>query len=61
MRTVDMQGNTLLHYAASEGNAGLIQKLLELGADKKAQNLAGETPADVAVRWKQSGSVALLR
>jgi ankyrin repeat protein len=57
----DMQGNTILHYAASEGNTGLIQKLLELGADKKAQNLAGETPADVAVRWKQTSSVALLR
>lgn len=39
---------TALHQAAFEGNAGVVQELIDLGADVKAHSRARQTPAGVA-------------
>ncbi|MDR0785282.1 MAG: ankyrin repeat domain-containing protein, partial [Treponema sp.] len=49
----DRSGNTILHYAAQYGNTEEVKQILELGADKTAQNISGDAPADVAARWKR--------
>jgi ankyrin repeat protein len=56
----DSSGNTILHYAAKEGNAGTVSLLLELGANKALKNIAAESPADIARRWNKSDVAALL-
>jgi ankyrin repeat protein len=60
IRARDSSGNTVLHYAAKKGNPGLIALLLELGANKSIKNIAAESPADIAQRWNQRESAALL-
>ncbi|MDR0411720.1 MAG: ankyrin repeat domain-containing protein, partial [Treponema sp.] len=49
----DRSGNTILHYAAQYGTIEEVRQLLELGADKTMQNISGDTPADIAARWKR--------
>ena len=45
----DFHGNTPLHYAALEGNTGIVRFLLsKTGIDRFAANNKGETPADFA-------------
>ncbi|MDR3192810.1 MAG: ankyrin repeat domain-containing protein, partial [Treponema sp.] len=56
----DASGNTILHYAARYGNPELISLLLELGANKDLKNIAAERPADIAIRWDQMETAALL-
>jgi ankyrin repeat protein len=56
----DASGNTILHYAARYGNPELISLLLELGANKDLKNIAAERPADIAIRWDQPETAALL-
>lgn len=41
---VDNEGNTALHYAATEGNLGIIQILLDHGASASIKNKAQWTP-----------------
>jgi ankyrin repeat protein len=53
IRGADRSGNTILHYAAQYGTVEEVRQLLELGADKTAQNISGDTPADTATRWKR--------
>jgi ankyrin repeat protein len=60
IRAQDSSGNTVLHYAAKKGNPHLIALLLELGANKGVKNIAAESPADIAQRWNQRESAALL-
>ena len=44
-----MYGDTPLHFAAEDGQEyGLIESLLEAGADPKAINDPGETPWELA-------------
>jgi len=57
----DGTGNTILHYAAQTGNANLIALLLELGANKTTRNIAAESPADIALRWKHNSAAELLQ
>jgi hypothetical protein len=38
----------------------MISLLLSLGANKTARNIASETPADVAQRWRNNEAAALL-
>jgi len=57
----DSTGNTVLHYAAQAGNPDLITVLLELGANKATRNIASESPADIAQRWKHERAAALLQ
>jgi ankyrin repeat protein len=57
----DRSGNTILHYAAQYGTFEEISQLINLGADKYAQNISGDTPAEAAARWKRPDIVAALQ
>ncbi len=57
----DIQGNTILHYAAKTSSAETISKLLSYGLDTSVKNISGETPYMTAVRWKRSAAVQLLK
>ncbi len=56
----DMRGNTLLHYAARLADQETLERLLDLGLDKNAKNVSGETPYDVARNWKKMDNARLL-
>jgi ankyrin repeat protein len=56
----DPSGNTILHYAARQGKPEAITLLLELGANKSIRNIAAESPADIARRWRQNQAAAML-
>jgi ankyrin repeat protein len=56
----DASGNTILHYAAKNGDSSTITQLIEMGANKGIKNIAAESPADIAQRWKHVEAVALL-
>jgi ankyrin repeat protein len=56
----DASGNTVLHYAAHYGNTALILQLIEMGANKGIKNIAAESPADIAERWRHPEAAALL-
>jgi len=45
--TRDPYRNTLLHTAIMMGNPGIIQKLIDLGADLRIKNKKGESSADL--------------
>jgi ankyrin repeat protein len=57
----DSSGNTILHYGAKTGSTETISRLIELGADKSARNIAGESPADLARRWNRADLIPLLQ
>ena len=44
----DANGNSVLHIAAMKGSIGMIKILLEYGATKDLNNIAGKTPGDLA-------------
>lgn len=56
----DVRGNTLLHYAARLADKETLECLLDLGLDKNAKNVSGETPYDVARNWKKMDNAKLL-
>jgi ankyrin repeat protein len=56
----DASGNTVLHYAARQGDSDAISLLLELGANKTLKNIAAESAADIARRWNHLDNAALL-
>jgi len=45
----DNSDNTLLHYAAKEGNLDLIELLIKEGADIDAKNDDNKTPFELAL------------
>ena len=53
----DMQGNTILHFAAKTSNAETITNLVKYGLDKDIRNVAGETPYIIAKRWHRPDTV----
>lgn len=57
----DTAGDTILHYAARMANAAQVSHLLELGLDRMAKNLSGETPAEMAARWNRPEIAGLLK
>lgn len=57
----DLQGDTILHYAARLANDVTVNHLLALGLDKSAKNYSGETPSQMAARWKNSDVSDLLK
>ncbi len=57
----DMQGDTIMHYAARAADADTITHLLSLNIERKTKNLSGETPADMAARWGRSEIAVMLR
>lgn len=57
----DIQGNTILHYAAHSASAETVQKLLSFGLDTGVRNISGETPYMTALRWKRADIAHLLQ
>lgn len=57
----DIQGNTILHYAAQKSDPATIRKLLSYGLDVNVKNISGETPYMTAVRWKRNDAAAVLQ
>lgn len=53
LKAKDKKGNTLIHYAASQGNIQLIKELVSKGLDIKAKNESGETALFFAARGKR--------
>ena len=56
----DSSGNTILHYAARQGDASVISLLIALGAQRDVRNIAQESPAEIATRWRHDDAVMLL-
>jgi len=57
----DIQGNTILHYAAKTSNVETVKLLLSYGISTNIKNVAGDTPYTVAVRWKRPDIAELLK
>ena len=60
-KMTDVQGNTILHYAAKTCTADLVQKLISYGIDKSVKNISGDTAYTIAVRWRRPEIAALLK
>ena len=56
----DIQGNTILHYAAKTCTVDTVKTLLSYGIEKNVKNVSGDTPYTIAVRWKRPDVAALL-
>ena len=48
INTVDLEGRSPLHFAATEGSVACARVLLSSGAIKEVQDIFGHTPADNA-------------
>jgi len=59
--STDIQGNTILHYAARISNVETIKLLLSYGLDVNIRNIYGETPYTTAVRWHRTEAAQLLK
>ena len=57
----DIQGNTILHYAAKTSSVETVKTLLSYGISTNVKNVAGDTPYTVAVRWKRPDIAELLK
>ncbi|WP_296706716.1 ankyrin repeat domain-containing protein [Treponema sp. UBA7570] len=60
-RKTDTAGDSILHYAARLANDVQVRHLLELGLDRTAKNLSGETPSKMAARWNRPAIAELLK
>ena len=60
-KMTDVQGNTILHYAARMSNEGTVQKLLSFGLDKTIKNVSGDTAFTIATRWRRTNIANLLK
>lgn len=47
--------------AAGQGHLGILEWLIEMGANMSVNNNAGETPKDVAARFAQLAAVKILK
>ena len=47
--------------AAGQGHLGVLEWLIEMGANMTVNNNAGETPKDVAARFAQLAAVKMLK
>ena len=56
----DIQGNTILHYAAKTSSQEIVQTLLSYGLDTNVKNVSGDTPYTIAVRWRRNDIAPLL-
>ncbi|MEE1059293.1 MAG: ankyrin repeat domain-containing protein [Treponema sp.] len=57
----DIQGNTILHYAAKTSTVSTIKTLISYGLDVDAKNISNETPYMTAVRWKRNDAAKVLQ
>jgi ankyrin repeat protein len=60
INALDSSGNTILHYAARQGNLQMISLLIVLGAPVEVKNIAAESPYEIALRWNHPEAAALL-
>ncbi len=61
VNTMDMYGNTPLHYAVMHGFEDIVEKLLERGAKIYAFNLEGKTPLDLAMEKDNDRILEMLK
>ncbi len=57
----DRTGDTILHYAARLADENTCRHLVELGLDRNAKNISGETPSQMAERWNRSAIANILK
>jgi ankyrin repeat protein len=57
---MDAAGNSLLHFAARSGDAGLVEQCLKAGVKTLIYNKAGECARDVARIWGYDALAALI-
>ena len=60
-KMTDVQGNTILHYAAKTCTPEMVKTLISYGIDKSVKNVSGDTAYTIAVRWKKPDVAALLK
>lgn len=58
LNAISTEGSTALHFAVNAGEAGVVQALLDAGADLAIRNLAGVSPLQLAIT---SGDAAITR
>lgn len=56
----DLEGNTLLHFAAMNGNEDVVRALIRRNVDVNIRNKKGETPVMLAARYGKEGVLRLL-
>lgn len=56
----DIQGNTILHYAARLSEPKIVKLLLSFGLDPNVKNISGETAYDTAIRWNKKDTAQIL-
>lgn len=59
--TSDIKGNTILHYAAQIPDEKIFSDLLSFGLDTEIKNISGDTPYDIAKRWKNNKIMDLIK
>ena len=57
----DVQGNTILHYAAKTSSVDIVRTLISYGIDKSVKNNSGDTAYTIATRWKRPEIARLLQ
>lgn len=57
----DILGDSILHYAARTANEETIRHILSFNLNKRLENNSGETPYDVAKRWKNRAGIDLFK
>ena len=60
-KMTDVQGNTILHYAAKTCTPEMVKTLMSYGIDKSVKNVSGDTAYTIAVRWRRPEIAALLK
>lgn len=60
-KRADVQGNTILHYAAKTSSPETVKNLISYGIDKGIKNVSGDTAYTIAVRWKRGDVADLLK
>jgi ankyrin repeat protein len=60
-KMTDVQGNTILHYAAKTCTPEMVKTLISYGIDKSVKNVSGDTAYTIAVRWRRPEIAALLK
>lgn len=60
-KATDIQGNTILHYAARSAKLEMLKNLIAYGLDVNVKNIYEETPYTTAIRWRRNDAAELLR
>ena len=60
-KKTDVQGNTILHYAAKSCDIETVKYLVSFGIDKSITNVSGDTAYTIAMRWKRPEIAELLK